>query len=123
MRMVERPLVLVTEINEMIGIDLCEALIEAGYRVAGPVATVADAEACLEREWPDLAVIEPWLRDGSSAGTMDRLRWRGVPVLVHAACEPSRAFDGTFAAAPWLAQPAIPWDVVIVLDDLAIGSV
>lgn len=116
------PLVLVTEINEIVGIDLCEALREAGYRVAGPVSTVADAEAFLARELPDFAVIEPYLKDGDCTGTMERLRQSGVPFLVHSVVK----VDGTIAwdpsDTPWLVKPAVPWDVVIALDEMAIGN-
>ena len=100
MTIVDDPLVMVTEINTIVGIDLCEALREAGYRVAGPISTVADAEAFLAREKPDFAVIEPCLKDGDCIVTMQRLRRRGVPFVVHSVSTPDASSAWGFDDAP-----------------------
>jgi DNA-binding response OmpR family regulator len=116
------PCVLVAESNAIVALDLCETLQEAGYRVAGPLATVAATEALLEREHVDLAVIEPKLKDGDCSRTLRHLRRRGVPFILHTACHRADPITRGFGDAPWLAKPAIPWDVVIALDEIAIGS-
>lgn len=115
-------LVLLTENNALVGIDLCEALVEAGYRVVGPVATVAETEALLANQAIDLAIIEPFLRDGDCTDTMRQLRRRGVPFVVHASCGRDDPLALGFTDAPWLTNPAVPRDVVITLGDIAFGS-
>lgn len=116
------PRVLVAENNAIVALDVCETLREAGYRVAGPLATVAATEALLEHQSVDLAVIEPLLKDGDCSRTLQRLRKWGVPYVLHTTCHRDDPIARGFGDAPCLAKPAIPWDIVSALDEFAIGS-
>ena len=54
-----------------------------GADVAGPAATVADAEHLISEHIPDVALVDFNLRGGEQAsGVIDRLYGHGVPVIV-----------------------------------------
>ena len=54
-----------------------------GADVAGPAATVADAEHLISEHIPDVALVDFNLRGGEQAsGVIDRLYDHGVPVIV-----------------------------------------
>lgn len=75
-----RRTVLVTEDDAMIGFDLADALDAAGYRIAGPVDSSADALDWLKTNVPDIAVLDVILKDGSCADIARELRRRGIPL-------------------------------------------
>ena len=54
-----------------------------GAKVAGPAATVAEAEGLLNEHLPDVALVDFHLREGErSDGLVARLREQGVPVIM-----------------------------------------
>ena len=51
--------------------------------MAGPAATIADAERLLAERTPDVAIVDINLRDGERAnGLIDRLHEQRIPVVV-----------------------------------------
>jgi len=116
----QQPVVLLAEADAIVGIDLCDALERAGYRVLGPFATSREALSAMEQESPTLAIVDVVLRDGVCTALGGELRRRGVPFLVHSGLQQqdeSRALS--FQGVPWLSKPALPEDVVVLLDELA----
>lgn len=111
------PTVLLIEEDPLVGLAVGETLAEAGYRVAGPLATQAQALAWMAGRAPDLAVIDLPLRDGDGSRLARALRARGVPFLVHA----DRSADACteLSLAPRLTKPAWHRDLVLALDQLA----
>lgn len=125
-----QPTVLLIEDDPLLGLDLGDTLAEAGYRVAGPLRTQAEAvawvaEARLAGSTPDLAVLDLPLRDGDGSQLAGTLRAQGVPFLVQAPRRPGAAdaCDATacaaLRAAPRLTKPACPRDLVLMLGQLA----
>ena len=112
----DRGLVLIVDSDPVIGLDLADALEAAGYQVAGPIRTVAEAQAWLMRWTPKLAVIDAALADGPCDGLAQALRQRAVPFLIHT--EPARMLPASFKGAPRLSRPAWHRDVVELLRDL-----
>lgn len=124
------PTVLLIEDDPLLGLDLGDTLAEAGYRVAGPLRTQAEAEAWMAASWsaglaPDLAILDLPLRDGDGSRLAGTLRARGIPFLVQAPF-PIGADDARDApacaalrAAPRLTKPAWHRDLVLVLGTLA----
>ena len=54
-----------------------------GADVAGPVATIADAERLLAERKPNVAIVDIDLQDGERANPLlDRLQEEGIPVIV-----------------------------------------
>jgi len=120
--MSQQPVVLLTETDPVIAVDLSDALENAGYRVLGPAATVAEALSLLEQDSPTLAVIDVILKDGRCTGLARALRQWAVPFLVHSAARQDQRLTGDFQGAPWLSKPALPADVMAVLDELSASA-
>src|SRR5215203_4769157 len=59
-----RPLILLAEDEAIIAIDLADSLTRAGFDVAGPFATCAQAEGWLKTGAPDAAILDNLLQDG-----------------------------------------------------------
>ncbi|MDR7037792.1 DNA-binding response OmpR family regulator [Methylobacterium sp. BE186] len=113
-----QPVVLLTETDALLGMDLSEALARAGYRVVGPIAAAEEALAQIEREAPSLAVVDTALKDRPCTDLLRELRLRGVPCLVHTDGEPGTPLSHEAGAVRWLRKPAWPQDVVVTLDEL-----
>jgi DNA-binding NtrC family response regulator len=75
--------VLVVEDAWHVGEALKEVLLSMGAEVAGPAATIAEAECLMSERTPDLALVDIYLRDGELAdGLIDRLNGQNVSVIV-----------------------------------------
>ena len=116
---VRPPTVLLIEGEPLVGLALGDALAEAGYRVAGPVTSQAEALAWLAQAAPDLAVLDLPLRDGDGSRLARVLRASGVPFLVHADDARDATACAELSAAPRLIKPAWHRDLVLVLGQLA----
>jgi CRP-like cAMP-binding protein/ActR/RegA family two-component response regulator len=115
-----QPVVLLAEADALVGMDLSDALERSGYRVLGPFATSQEARAAMEQESPTLAIVDVVLRDGVCTALGRELRQRGVPFLVHSSLQKQdEAPASIFQGVPWLSKPALPEDVVVLLDELA----
>lgn len=112
------PTVLLIEEDPMVALDLGDCLREAGYRIAGPLTSQADALAWMAWRRPDLAVLDLPLRDGDGGRVARALRMQGVPFLIQADGTREGASCAALRAAPWLARPAWPRDLVQVLGQL-----
>lgn len=76
------PLVLLVEDELLIAASL-EIILEAhGYRILGPVATVAEAMMLLEAERPDMALLDYRLATTTTETLLPLLSQQGVPVCV-----------------------------------------
>ena len=116
----QQPLVLLAEADAMIGADMSDALEQASYRVLGPFATTPEALAALEQERPTLAVVDVKLRDGFCTTLGHALRQRGVPVMVHSGFPSDEPRALGFHKVPWLTKPALPADVIALLNELSL---
>ena len=116
----QQPLVLIAETDALVGIDLSDALEQAGYRVLGPLATSREALVALEQERPTIAIVDVVLRDGVCTTLGSELRQRGVPFLVHSNLQKQDELPAlSFRDVPWLSKPALPGDVVALVNELA----
>ena len=75
--------VLLVDDEPLISLDLCDTLTEAGYNVIGPASTMAAALSLLDRQRPQMAVIDVKFRDGLCLDLARALRLRSVPFIVH----------------------------------------
>ena len=115
-----QPLVLLADADVLGGINLSDALEQAGYRVLGPLATSREALAALEQERPAIAIVDVVLRDGVCTTLGGELRQRGVPVLVHSSLQKQDECPAlSFQDVPWLSKPALLEDVVALVNELA----
>ena len=114
--------ILVAEDEYLIAFDVRDALVRAGAEVLGPVPSVEDAAALLDREETiDAAVLDVNLRGDMIFAVADVLQERGVPV-VFATGYDAKSFPARFSGATRLAKPLWGQDVADVLAPLLTRS-
>ena len=74
--------VLVVEDEALVAMLVEDALLDAGFDVMGPAATVAEALALLEAEAPDAVVLDLNLAGETSTPVADMLVRRGIPYVI-----------------------------------------
>jgi CheY-like chemotaxis protein len=74
--------VLVVEDSWHVAHALKSLLEELGMVVAGPAATLGDAERLLVAGAPEVAIVDINLKGEMAYGLIDRLHGRGVPIVV-----------------------------------------
>jgi DNA-binding response OmpR family regulator len=107
-----RPVVLLAEDEAIIAIELEDGLSEAGFAVAGPFATCAQAEAWLRSGEPDAAVLDHELKDGPCDALIADLCRRGVPTIVFTGSDAPPNPTSQLRTAAWVAKP-IPFPALL----------
>ena len=108
--------VLVVEDEYFIGAELCRILKDAGCQVLGPAASIGGAFDLLQRERPDIAVLDVHLGSVKVTPVAEELQRLGIPFVLATA---STAYE--LAAFPALAEainvgkPTDPHNLVISL--------
>jgi len=75
--------ILLVEDSWHVGNAIKRLLRALGADVAGPAATIADAERLIAECKPDVAIVDINLRDGEQANPLlDRLQEEGIPAIV-----------------------------------------
>ena len=75
--------ILLVEDSWHVGNAIKRLLRALGADVAGPAATIADAERLIAEGKPDVAIVDINLRDGEQANPLlDRLQEERIPVIV-----------------------------------------
>ncbi|ANT62924.1 hypothetical protein AYJ57_20820 (plasmid) [Salipiger sp. CCB-MM3] len=75
------PTVLICEDEAIIALDLKYQVEDMGYRVIGPVATVAAGLEALKGECPDAAILDVRLREGDVIPLAEELEAMGVGLM------------------------------------------
>jgi DNA-binding response OmpR family regulator len=101
-----RRVCLVAEDQALIGMLIQDELEEAGFAVAGPFRSCADALAALRHETPAFALIDYMLSDGPCRDLARELRRRAIPFAVlsgydHGTPDGEAEWEGV----PWLIKP------------------
>lgn len=78
--------VLVVEDEALVALALHHLLDDCGCHVLGPVPTVRDALLLLDREQPDVALLDVNLRGELVTPVAERLKSAGVPVVLVTGC-------------------------------------
>ena len=99
------PLVLLVEDEALIALAVSDDLESAGYAVAGPFHRSSDTLDWLDRQTPDVAILDIHLRDGSSAELARMLRNRQVPFIVFSGDKRDGHGADAFDGARWLSKP------------------
>lgn len=109
-----RSIALLLEDEPLISMDIEMTLEAAGFDVA-TVMSSADANAWLDGNAADVAIVDIMLRDGRCDEFVSRLEKAGVPFVVHSGDLPG-AYDGTpFAQGVCLNKPAQAEELVATL--------
>ncbi len=106
------PQILVAEDEAIIAMELEYGLTDAGFAVAGPFATCMQAEAWLEKEDPDAAILDHELKDGPCDALIRRLSQRDVPTIVFTGYDAARTPPVPDPLTMWLTKP-IPFPVLL----------
>jgi len=106
--------VLVVEDEYYIADDLRRTLKSAGASIIGPVGSIAQAEAAIEKGGFDCAVLDLNLHGDSAAPLADRLKARGIPFAI-ATGYASGAVPERHDDVPRLEKPFEPSQVIEIV--------
>ncbi|WP_149538205.1 response regulator [Siccirubricoccus phaeus] len=109
--------ILVVEDEALVAMLVEDALLEAGATVLGPAATVAEALALIERDLPEVAVLDLNLAGETSTPVADVLAARGVPFVV-ATGYGAEGLPPGHGSVPVLAKPYDPDDLTQAIAQL-----
>lgn len=99
-------LVLLVEDEAIVAMNLQDELKEAGYTVVGPFDTCAGAMVWLEKQTPDLAVLDTMLKDGSCKTLAAELTQRGVGLVLWSGHAQDQQTLQDFSDAIWVEKPS-----------------
>jgi DNA-binding response OmpR family regulator len=109
--------VLIVEDDALIGMDLRDELMAAGYHVAGPAAEVEEALSLAEDLRPEVAVVDIDLHGGNEGLELARqLRRKFGVATVFVSGERAAALANTDAAFGYLPKPYAPRDVIAAIE-------
>src|ERR671913_2309530 len=95
------PLVLVLEDEALIGLNLRDDLLDAGFQVEGPFNTCAAALSWLETTPPDTAILDAALKDGPCREIARELTRREVPFLIYSGHHEDQELVSEFPHVTW----------------------
>ncbi len=110
---------MIVEDQALIGMSLEASLEEAGFSVAGPFMSSAEALRWLENNVPQLAVLDIMLKDGTSLDVARELKRRGVPFAIYSGLPPKAECPLELKDAPWLEKPVSREILIRTLGSLA----
>src|SRR5918997_1220983 len=116
--MMAHPCCMIVEDQALIGMSLEASLEEAGFDVAGPFMSNAQALKWMESAAPDLALLDVMLKDGTSLRIARELKSRGVPFVIYSGLPPDADRPPELQDVPWLEKPARRETLVTMLEDL-----
>ncbi len=96
---------LVCEDQALIGMALEDCLEDQGVAVIGPFASNAEALAWIERDTPEVAILDYMLRDGPCTELARALTGRGVPVIIYSGFPQDSRTPSALRGLTWLEKP------------------
>lgn len=106
--------VLVVEDEALVAMLVEDALLDAGFAVIGPAATVEEAIELIGRETPDAVVLDLNLAGEVSTPVADELAARRIPYIIATGYGASGLPEG-HRNAPVLAKPYDPVELTTML--------
>jgi CheY-like chemotaxis protein len=97
--------VLVLEDEPFISLDMEQMLLELGATGVTTFDTRADALKWLASKLPDLAIVNPRVKDGLCADVVERLVTARVPFVVYSG---AGVEEPVFQKGVWLDKPTMP---------------
>ncbi len=108
--------ILVAEDDFIEGVDICDTCEEAGYQVEGPHSAICTAMLALQKERPDLAILDLRLADGPVFALAQKLSEENVPIIFHAGATWSEDVTARFPTAAKLPKPCPPAQFIDLLN-------
>lgn len=110
---------MIVEDQALIGMSLEASLEEAGFSVAGPFMSNAQALEWLETGAPDIAMLDIMIKDGTSLQVARELKRRGIPFAVYSGLMANADGPPELRDVPWLEKPVSRETLVALLERLA----
>jgi len=101
---------LIVEDQPLVAMDTDAILSDIGYVIAGPFAEFRAAMVYLERDTPDVAIIDLHAQDGSCEPLLAALKSKRIPFVIYSGSDPASVPE--FAEQIWLSKPCMPEDIV-----------
>ncbi len=102
--MMQGPCCLLVEDQALIGMALEASLEEAGFDIAGMVASNAAALRYVVDHTPDLVLLDVMLKDGPALAVSRELKRRGIAFAIYSGLTPEPRTP-EFHGVPWLEKP------------------
>jgi DNA-binding response OmpR family regulator len=99
------PCCMIVEDQALIGMSLEAFLEDAGFSVAGPFLSCADALRWLKHNTPHVAVLDVSLRDGTSLPIARELKGRNTPFAIYSGLPFTSNLPDDLQGVPWLEKP------------------
>lgn len=109
--------ILVVEDEFLIAEDIAMTLGDLAFGVVGPAPTVGAALALIDREAPDLAVIDLNLDGESSAPVAEALRARGVPYILASGYDCGQLDEHLLEGVARITKPFSSTDLAKAIDE------
>ena len=100
------PCCMIVEDQVLIGMALEAYLEDAGFCIAGPFLSCADALRWLEHHTPQVAVLDVLLKDGTSLLVAQELKERNTPFAIYSGLPFTPGLPAELQGVPWLEKPA-----------------
>ena len=100
------PCCMIVEDQVLIGMSLEAYLEDAGFSVAGPFLSCADALRWLEHHTPQVAVLDVMLQDGTALLVAQELKERHTPFAIYSGLPFTPGLPDELQGVPWLEKPA-----------------
>lgn len=100
--------ILVADDDFICGVDTCDTCEEAGYCVEGPHNALNSAMLALQKERPDLAILDLRLGEGPLFALAQKLSEENVPIIFHAGTAPPADITARFPHAATVPKPCPP---------------
>ncbi|WP_017931131.1 response regulator [Robiginitomaculum antarcticum] len=110
--------ILIVEDDPFIAMDLQDTFESAGYVVIGPVAGVASGMSLIERQTPDVAMLDYNLGETTSEPIAKDLFRRNIPFLFLTGQMPKVVENNAFSGAKIISKPFNPDHLVESVESL-----
>lgn len=113
------PQILIVEDEVLVAMSLVLACEDAGFTVLGPVGSVVEALALLERSpTPDAAILDVNLADRDVYPVADLLVDHVVPLIFHTGHATEASIEAKYPSAQFHLKPTLPEVLVTSLKDI-----
>ncbi|WP_240504472.1 response regulator [Tsuneonella mangrovi] len=113
-----QPCVLVAEDELIVGVDLCNTVEEAGFKVEGPFVSLQSARASIAQHKPDLAILDVRLQDGESYALAEDLIAADVPVIFHSGQVSPAEVSARYPQAIACSKPCPPNRIISIMHEV-----
>lgn len=104
--------ILVAEDDYIDGVDICDTCEEIGFLVEGPHGGLSSAMLALQKERPDLAILDFAMGEGPLVALAQKLSEENVPIIFHAGTQVPADLAQRFPLAATLPKPCPPADFI-----------